>query len=211
MNITDKQKKTIWIIASALVILYFAPSVIMWVRRAAFAQQRAAMQQAARLRAAQQASQQKAPTVANTAPDPNAIAGKLIGVWEGSAVLPPARGFCTERFEVRQAEAGASFTGTSTVNCAPSLTMMTDPKSAPSVTQAAMIGRGLDPVGAKLTGEAKGDSIQFRVDKAYGVETSVGQCSPTSFTLSTFGTGTAGLDFEDSCGKHQILLHRTGK
>jgi hypothetical protein len=190
MTITTKQKKIFWISAAALAAIYYAPTVIIAVARAAHPQPTMRPSPFARA----------APVLP---PAIDAPFLRLVGVYSARATLP-SRGVCGLRFELRGNEKPGTFAGYFTLTCTPVISFqqrqwqrnMTIPAVAGPKTTSTI-----------LTGTPESGAIRFHVDDVIGPT----GCIPTAFVLKPFGLSQIALEWQDGCHGGSLLLNRAGR
>jgi len=171
MNLTDKQKKGLWIVAGALVIIhFFLPGIVTTVRHAFTHTSPAVLPK-------------PSPAVpitppALTAPAVNTkLIGYYSGVWTGSMTTPKFDK-CDLRLELRQDQEDlTTMMGYLTKTCIPFANIQH--RSASSLVLAA------NPETSVMVGVLNADSIVFAIDQTTG--TQPGDCPLSAFSTRIFG------------------------
>lgn len=212
MNMTNKQRKALWICVGIVVASYVGRSIIDSARQAAYYQQQA-------MRAAQQRAYAKehppaparAPSVpvvpakiATPASAPNPAVAPAVetlsGIWRGRTALP-GRGICTLTIELHEGTPG-HFTGFSTLGCGNFGPLMSKEDRNPA---AATLNR-MSPAAEIVSGAMENGTIHLTVDKT--VSTNSNGCAATSFNLTPFAKQIAAEWQEGTCQGGRILLGR---
>ena len=227
MTITNKQRNIMKASLIILAVLYFAPSIIMWVRQVIFAQQLAAQRQAAfyqrqAIQAAQQRAKASAPAPAPSASGSSQAApgtqpvptqpttakldpafAKLAGIWQGRAALP-GRGICWLRLELRpKVDQPERMQGFSSLACNGIAQLVSKDRAGGAST---LLNR-MDPEAAVLSGGIEDGAIHFQVDKVLGADSR--GCAATSFTVTPFGTNLIDAAWtEATCQGGHIMLRK---
>jgi hypothetical protein len=183
MNLTQQQRKVMWIGIAVVVAYYIVRQASNYAMQAAYYQQQA-------IRAAQQRAKAAPPG----APD------NMSGIWQGKTAIT-GRGLCTLRIEIHRTEP-SHFVGYSTLTCENLAPLMTPQERGN--TAAAVLNR-VNPASTILFGEMENGAIRFRIDKIIGAGGS--GCAATSFTITPFGTNQLAAEWqEEGCqGGHALL------
>lgn len=213
MNMTNKQRKALWICLAIVVASYAVRSIILSAMQMQYYQQQAI--RAAQQRAAAKARPAPSPRASSTPAahgTPNTPAGgsapagasaspaNLSGNWRGKTAIA-GRGICALRFELSEKELG-HFAGYSSLACANFAPLMS-PQDRGNI--AAAVLNKLNPAEAILSGAMENGSIRFHVDKTIG--TNSNGCAATSFTVTPFGSNQLAAEWQEGgCqGGHVIL------
>lgn len=203
MNITNRNRKKLWLVGAILVLLYFAPSALQSFRQAALLRER---QRAAE--AAAQAWRNAPAAVPADAPSAAVIAeiGSLIGVWGGQQAQTNHE-ICQLALEVRN-QAAVQVTGYAKLVCYP---LPSYYPGQPKVDPGTAFLKAFTPIEAVLTAALSGTgAIPFHIDKAIGA--SVDGCALTSFTVTPFGNDQLAAEWQKgTCPGGQMTLQRIRK
>jgi hypothetical protein len=167
-QLTDKQKKALWIVAGALVLIHYAPTILNTVRQQSAAYRLAHQKPSPGIPAADIVSSTPAPPPAPAAPIvPPDVAqlSKLVGIWGGSMPVPNV-GICEIRLALKPGTDKPGFTGYSTMSCANVGRFRPGQRSNPQNANAALLDA--TPVSAILSGEIVNGSIELHQDKSFG-------------------------------------------
>jgi hypothetical protein len=201
MQITDRQRKQIWIGAAVIAVLYLGPPLVNAFRQA-FASHEAVI--------AKPSPAHPAP-VAAPAPDPAAVKvaavaaqfNKLTGNWSGGGFLPEFGGICRLNLQIRTIpEKPASYSGYATTICNPALATMGKRQSPEKSLQA--IAAATTPTSAIMTGTVEDNHIAFHIDQ--NIDTRPGECALTSFTVFPFADQIAAQ--WQACRSGNLVLNR---
>jgi len=201
MQITDKQRKFLWIAAGILAVVYLGPSLVNAVRMSiarAMAPAYAPKPSPAHL--APQTVTVNANSRPSTGIDPKLL--KLIGNYTGGAVLAD-RGFCRLSVQIKpNADLPGEFTGYSTMSCGPNFLAR-----GRAAGQAATNLAALTPISTSMTGTPAGSAIAFTVDKNFGIP--IDGCPISSMTVTPFAGSQIAAEWKaGSCHGGQLILNR---
>jgi hypothetical protein len=203
MQITDKQRKYLWVAGGILAVVYLGPSLINHIRMA-FADTQASAS------SAKPSPVHIAPqTITVTAKSP--LAGvdpqlqKLVGNWTGGAVLPD-RGLCNLSVQIKpNSDTAGLFTGYSTMRCGPFIALTGHAVSAENRARA--VANSLAPTSTIMTGTPAAGAIEFHVDKAIGVP--VDGCPISSMTITPFAGNEVATEWKaGTCHGGNLILNR---
>ena len=129
---------------------------------------------------------------------------KLLGVWQGKAVLEP-RGICDLRLEIKAKE-DDGFSGFSTFSCIAVRHAQSLYYANPLSLQG-KIAEVMRQDSAILTGKSDGNSIHFALAQAIGAN--ISGCAVTSLTTTPFGTNHLAVEWKDGkCPDASVLLQK---
>jgi hypothetical protein len=205
MQITNNQRKLIWVVAAILGLCYFAPSLIQRVQYAVAAEQ-------PEITKPSPAHPQLPPPPPPPAPDPATLQAsataaqfdKLADDWLGSALLPG--GLCRLGLQIRKApDTPENYKGFSTISCNTALKVMEHPGTPENRAKNAIAS--MVQTSTIMTGTIKNGQIVFAVDQAIGIPAD--GCGPiTSFTVSPFADQIAAVWQQGDCKSQQMVLNR---
>jgi hypothetical protein len=215
-QLTDKQKKALWIVASALVLIHYAPTILNTIRQQSAAYRLAHQKPQAGISDADRVPSTPAPPPAPAAPSvPPDVAqlSALVGIWGGSMPVPNV-GICEIRLELKPGTEKPGFTGYSTMSCSNVQRIRPGQRSNPQNLNSALLDA--TPVSAILSGEIKNGSIDLQQEKAIGVNSK--GCNIVSVSLVPFSEQLA-MNWkegpanwkekpESSCEGGQVIMHR---
>src|SRR5882724_3491266 len=167
-QLTDKQKKALWIAAGVLVLIHYAPTILNTIRQQSAAYRYAHSKPSPGIPAPDRASSTPTPPPAPPAPSvPPDVAqlSALVGIWGGSMPVPNV-GICEIRLELKPGTEKPGFTGYSTMSCTNVQRFRPGQKSNSQNANAALLDA--TPVSAILSGEILKGSIELNQDKAIG-------------------------------------------
>jgi len=210
----DTKQRNFYIFCGVIVVAWYA------VREINEASQRAEYLRQQAIRAQRQKAKAKpkpAPATKAPAPPLPSVAGrgktpapkkappspyaKLSGVWRGRTALD-GRGVCNLSFELKEKEQPGHFSGFSSMTCASAGPLM----HKKGIDRRAFALNRMDPEAAVLSGSMENGSIQLRTDKTVGSDSN--GCTPTSFTLTPFGSNQLAAEWQEKApcsGGHLIL------
>ncbi len=195
MNLTDKQKKGLWILAGVLVIIhFFLPGIVTTVRHAF-------------THTAPAVLPKPSPAVPMPPPAPpsSTVNQKLIGyysgVWMGSMTTAKFDK-CDLRLELRQDQEDLTkMMGYLTKTCVPFANIQH--RSASSLVLAA------NPETSVMVGVINADSIVFAIDQTTGMQP--GDCPLSAFSTRIFGlTGLNAEWKQGNCSSGTAMLIKKG-
>ncbi len=195
---THKNRKLLWFIGAALVVLYFAPSAIQSFREAAAYPQPMEAMTARTQNARGVTPNNAAPAYAPLLPA--ARVSNLAGIWQGQQAQGN-RALCQLALEIRDGAPGV-LAGYTKLSCFPLVLPGQQPPGP-----VANILRSQSPASAVLAGEIHDGAVAFRITKTIG--TTVEGCSITAFSVTPFGNDQIAAEWElGACGKGQIVAGR---
>ena len=213
MTLTDKQRKSLWIAAAIVAVIYFAPTVL---RQALPARPVAALKPSP-LRPSTvpyPAPGRASPTPEVSAPVASAAAvtpadaqfSNLLGIWAGSSIRPNGT-ICKLRLELRMSQdKPGAYAAYSTMACGPALPVVATTQAQRSLV-AGMLNE-MRPVSAVASGSVVKGALEFQVDRNIGA--SPDGCKPTAFTVSPFGASQIAAQWEEgSCQGGQMIMQGT--
>jgi hypothetical protein len=215
MNSETKNRKWLWLAGAALVVLYFAPSVVRSFREAAAYQERMREMnaQAGNARAGMrgpgaavsQPGGTSVPQGAGVAP-PTATPSRLTGMWVNQQAVASAE-LCTVNLEIRDKGQG-EVNGYVKLLCYP--TMAYFAKHHEPVNPQAVLTKVLNPIAAIMSGGVKDGAVAFHVDKVVGTQED--GCGLTAFTVTPFGSDEIAIEWQrGACPGGQMTLTRQGR
>jgi hypothetical protein len=199
MQVTEKQKKYIWIVVAVLVLIHFAPRILVAVKRTFSSPPPAVVQKFGPVQPAPPPAPSPAP------PAVPAVDKQLMdyysGVWTGHMLMPKGD-TCDLRLELRvKPDEPAKLVGYETKTCVPF--MMIQHRNA------AGLARDISPVSAVMIGTLDHDYIHFTIDQTMG--THLGDCPLSVFTTRVFGLGGLNAEWkEGTCNSGSLLLMKKG-
>lgn len=203
MDITQKDRKRLWIAGAALVALWFAPQAVQSFRQAAMLRQ----QQRAR-EAAAQAKRTAPAAVPADAPSAAMLAriGNLTGIWSGQQTQADHE-ICQLALELRSPVA-PQVTGYAKLICYP---LPSTYPGQPKVDLGKAFLQAFTPLSAVLSGSPDGNgAVAFHIDKIVG--NSADGCTLTSFTVTPFGNDQIAAEWQKgNCASGQMTLQRIRK
>lgn len=201
MEMTDKNKKQLWIGGVIVAVLYFAPNIVNQVH-GFFAPAHASVQTKP-----SPAIPMPPKVIAAANPSIPPEAASKFGVWEATQ-FTPTHDQCRIRLEIRpDRDAQGKISGYESRSCWNVQDMIND-KLAKSDGMAAI--RASVPVATTMTGDFAGGVITFHIDTTVG--TSRYMCNPLrTYTVSTFGDKAIVAAWTgDACPAGQIVMGREG-
>ena len=200
--LTEKQKKTAWIVAGVLLFIHFLPGMVRTIAQAV----------ASRQHRVQPATPPKvslpAPVaVRQAAPaPPTAALTKFAGVFEGAQFLPN-NDQCRVHLEIRPSPDRPGFiSGYETRSCF-NVSQFVAGKSQARTLADAM--REASPVSTVMTGSPDNGDISFQVDNVIGTSPFV--CPMVSYRTSAFGAKSIVAQWRAvDCPEGSIVLTRVG-
>jgi hypothetical protein len=205
MQLTEKQRKTAWIVAGVLGVVYFGPSIIHGVWRAVMLRQASAYAvKPSPVRVAPPVMPTTSPAP-GTASDPNAA--HLLGNWQGGADLPD-RGRCVMTLQVkRDPDRAGVFDGYETVHCLQSGVLVGNPANVQN--RARDISNASSPTSVIMSGPIANSSIDFHIDRLVGIP--VNGCKITAYSIVSFGDGAIAAEWKNApCPDGNLILRHPG-
>ena len=198
MPISDKQRKFIWAGAILFGLYYVTPWAVS-TARSAFSHPPPVE---AKPTAVHIAPPVPKPVVISPDEAANALAGKMMGDWLGSGVLPE-RGPCRLTIQIRpDVSKVGGYSAYSTTTCNPTfMTMGQDRKKAMDT-----LLKAATPTSTIMYGSVQNGDIVFHMGKAIGMPAD--GCPWTGLTVSHFGELIAAEWQAAPCNGGQMTLHR---
>lgn len=204
MQLTDKQKKTAWIVGAVILLVHFLPNIIGAIERTYFSFVHPAPA------VVQKPSPVHAAPVAPPPPPPSpevVAAGKYGGIWGGDALMPD-QNRCGIRLEIRLSDdVPKKLKGYESKTCIPVQPLAGGRGARGNVPT---LIRETSPVSAVMTGTLVDGGIRFTVDQIIG--TPYDGCTLIGMTLTDFGQGQAQAQWQSQsspqapCPDNRMLL-----
>ena len=199
MQLTEKQKKYLWIIPVILVLFHFAPRYVGLLHREP-------PKKPSPIHVTQPAAPVKPINPAGPAPIPDLLMAYFSGVWTGQAITKDFN-LCQMRLEMRpDLDDPSKIKGFETRTCAPynaAHVLKGHEKQTPQLVEK------LQPVTAVLTGTTQPGKILFTVDQVIG--THPGDCPLNEFNITTLGMGQLSVDWREGiCASGNVILNKKG-
>ena len=213
MNTTNNKRKW-WIIGAALVVLYFAPSLLRSFREAAAYQERMREMNA---QAQNARAGMRGPSVTSPQPGaanaPQAVTvvspaapSRLVGMWVNQQSVASAE-LCTVNLEIRDKGQG-EVNGYLKLLCYPTMAYFAKHNERPNPQ--AVLTKVLNPIAAIMSGGVKDGTVAFHVDKVVGTQED--GCGLTAFTVTPFGSDEVAVEWQrGACTGGQMTLTRQGR
>jgi hypothetical protein len=198
-QLTEKQKKYVWIVAGVLLFIhFFLPRITSLFHIGAG---RPAIANPSPIRV---------PTPSPAPPpSPEVVAAtKYGGVWQGDTLMPDANR-CAVRLEIRLSDdAPKTLKGYVSKKCRPLQTLGRGPLTRGAVNE--MVRETATPASAVMTGTAQPDGINFTVDQT--ISASSDGCSLSRFSVIDFGQGQLMAEWQQepstTCSPGKMLLKK---
>jgi len=204
MELNPKQKKWLpWVAVGIFLAVHFAPGIMSVIHP---------VHAGARKPSPAVPLMQRAVPAPVTTPasDPYPALQQLSGVWIGETVMQD-RGSCKLRLELGikplQPE---TFTGDSTLSCAPNLGMM---RGAPVGNHQLMSAlNAMKPVSGIFSGQVQNGTIDLKLDQLIG--DSPDGCHPTEFSITPFGQNNLAAKWQQDipdkkCENGDMIMRRS--
>lgn len=204
--LTDKQKKTLWIVGAVILFVHFLPNIIGAIERKYFSFVHPAPAVVQR-----PSPVHVAPVALPPAPPPSpetVAAGKYGGIWGGNALMPD-QNRCTIKLEIRLSDdVPKKLKGYESKSCFP-----VQPFAGGKGIRGQTMGKVVletAPVSAVMTGSPVEGGIKFTVDSLIG--TPYDGCALVGMTLTDFGQGQVQAQWQSQsspqapCPDNQMLL-----
>jgi len=207
MQLTDKQKKTAWIVGAVILFVHFLPNIIGAVERTYFSFVHSAPAVVQKPSPVHVAPVMPPPPP----PSPEVMAvGKYGGIWGGNALMPD-QNRCTIKLEIRLSdELPKKLKGFESKTCIP-VQPFAGGKGVRGQTMGDVM-RETAPVSAVMTGSPVEGGVKFTVDSLIGAP--YDGCSLVSMTLIDFGPGQAQVQWQSQsspqtpCPVGRMLLQK---
>jgi hypothetical protein len=150
------------------------------------------------------------PLAPSALPDPYSY---MLGKWSGQAVLME-RGTCGLLVELHEG-GDKSFSGFSTLSCAPTVLETMAREHGKKLTPAEMVNetmKDINPASASFTGVAKDGAILLQAVDNVGVSQTIDRCEMLSMSLRGFGDGRLSVKWQEKergvCHCGEMVLPR---
>jgi hypothetical protein len=194
-QLTEKQKKYVWIVAGVLLFIHFFLPRITSLFRASSG--RAANPPSSPIHVVRTPPPPPSPEVA--------AATKYGGVWQGDTLMPDANR-CAVRLEIRLSDdVPKTLKGYVSKKCLPLQPLGRGPLTRGAVNE--MVRETATPASAVMTGTAQPDGINFTVDQT--ISASSDGCSFSAFKIDDFGQAQVMADWQEgTCPPGKMLLKK---
>jgi hypothetical protein len=205
MQVTDKQRKLIWVGAALIGAYYLIPPIINTVRGAS-PPPPAVEAKPSPVRAIVPPPPPPSPAdpAVLKAAATTAAFDKLAGNWFNAAVLP-YHGLCRIGLQIKTVpDKPGTYTGYSTTTCNPYIALTGKPATRANIGQANI--ESMAPTSIIMTGDIENGAIVFRIDRNIGIPPD--GCAITGFNVSPFAEQIAAQWQAGTCRGGQMILNR---